>query len=259
MMKVFYPVREQHQKGRRPEINVCLSPSHYAYYAKPDYLVVVVDAIRASASICTALSYGAKRVLPLTDIEQAMTYKQKGYLAAGERDSKQIEGFDFGNSPESFRDNRLKNRDLVMTTTNGTHAIQVAQKTLSEAEGGKLLIGSFLNIQALFEWILEQEQDVMVLCSGWKLSVNIEDTLFAGKLSAMLLETGLFESQSDEVQIALNLYEKSRGNSLFDFVIKSSARLAAKLSFLERDIRYCLTENQTRVIPILRGEYLEKI
>lgn len=225
-------------------INVCLSPALYEFYAKDDSVVVMIDAIRASASICTAFHSQVELIIPVSDVETARSYKEKGFLIAGERDGYKIEGFDFGNSPFNFTEDTIKNKKLAFTTTNGT---QVINKVINGTQRNvNLIIGSFINISALKEYLLHQEKNVLILCSGWKNSVNIEDTLFAGRL-AYLLKGKSFEL-SESANLAIQIYLAS-GNSYYDFILNNSPRLKEKSEFLEADFKYCLSENLTTVVP----------
>jgi 2-phosphosulfolactate phosphatase len=231
------------------EIDVCLSPALYPIHAKPENVVVIIDVIRASATICTAFEYGVTEIVPLTDTTETLKYKDKGYLTAGERDSYKIDGFDFGNSPYQYMTDSLKGKKLAFTTTNGTKAIKTA------ASARKLLIGSFLNFDSLCKQLLLENSPVLLLCSGWKNAVSTEDVLLAGKIAKQLLETGKFHIQKDSVNIAIHLYEHAKDH-LFEFIMKFSPRLESKRSWLEEDAKYCLSLNKTDKVPEMSGDRL---
>ncbi len=234
------------------QLDVCFSPALFEYYAKDNIAIVMVDAIRASASICTALHNGAQHIIPLADVEETLTYKSKGYKIAGERNSQKVEGFDFGNSPFNFSEENIKNHKLAFTTTNGTQVISLVKNcTLNNIA---LLIGSFINISALSEYLAKEERDLLIICSGWKNTVNIEDSLFAGRLIHLLLKHKQFKA-SESANLALKLYEKS-DNSYFDFVMQNSPRLKQKATYLENDFRYCLSEDLVKNIPFLKEDKL---
>ncbi|MCF8457010.1 MAG: 2-phosphosulfolactate phosphatase [Bacteroidales bacterium] len=231
------------------EIEICLSPALYHHYKKDKQVVVVIDVIRASASICTAFHSGVSKIFPVTSTDEAILSKEKGRIISGERNSLKLEGFDLGNSPYEFKSPKLKDKELTMTTTNGTLAIQTAQ------DAHQVLIGSFINFDTLLKYLLNQEHDVMLLCAGWEQKVNIEDTLFAGKVAQALVQSGKFTSSSDAVSVAIEIYNASKEN-LFDYIISNSPRLKSKLSFLEDDIWCCLYGEQLEVLPVLKGKYL---
>ncbi|MCF6184872.1 MAG: 2-phosphosulfolactate phosphatase [Bacteroidales bacterium] len=234
------------------KINVCLSPALYQFYAENNTIVVMIDAIRASASICTAFMNGVKFIVPVSEIETALSYKKLNYIIAGERNGKKLNGFDFGNSPFNFTEEKIKGEKLAFTTTNGTQAVNLVKN--DKHKNTELIIGSFINISALTEYLIKKNKNILILCSAWKNTVNIEDTLFAGRLAHLLLQKQKFETP-EATNLALNIYKNS-GNSYFNFVINNSPRLKSKLHFLEKDIKYCLTEDITDVVPFLKNNEL---
>lgn len=240
-------------------IEVCFSPVSYPLFENKEAIVVVIDVFRATSAICTALHYGVEGIIPVATVEEALDYKQKGFPAAAERHGEVVEGFDFGNSPFSYMDDNLKGKKVVLTTTNGTQAITVSKDSY------KVVIGSFLNLSIMAQWLEQQQRDVILLCAGWKNKFNLEDTLFAGALTRLLLATGKFENSCDTAQAACYLYDQGKHN-LFQFLDKSSHRKRLEKLNLEKDIRYCLTPDLTPVIPVLENgvlinlgvEYIDK-
>lgn len=166
-------------------------------------------------------------------------------LAGGERDGMIVEGFDFGNSPFSYMDDSFKGKDIALTTTNGTRAINLANE-ISEA----VLIGSFLNLSAVSNWILENRKDVVILCAGWKNRFNMEDSLYAGALTDLLLGSGQFESDCDSANAARLVYRTAR-RDLLRFLSTCSHRKRLAHLDLEKDVAYCLQVDVCDVVPIL--------
>ena len=234
------------------KINVCLSPALYNYYAENNTVVVMIDAIRASASICTAFMNDVELIIPVSDKEVAKDYKKQGYIIAGERDGKTIKGFDYGNSPFNFTEENIKGEKLAFTTTNGTQVINLVKN--GKQKNIDLLVGSFVNISVLANYLNNQKKDILILCSGWKNTVNIEDTLFAGRLTDLLMKKDKYEVL-EAANLAYNLFLSS-GDSYYDFVMKNSPRLKEKSKELEKDFRYCLTEDTADVIPYLKENEL---
>ena len=113
---------------------------------------------RATSAMCTAFENGIKSMIPVEHIEQAIEYKKQGYLVAAERKGEVVEGFQLGNSPFHYMDEKLKGETTVITTTNGTRAIEVSK------EAHKVIIGSFLNISAICNYLKAQNRDVLLLC-----------------------------------------------------------------------------------------------
>jgi len=233
-------------------VDVCLSPSLYELYAKEKSVVVMLDAIRASAVICTALMNDVEFVLPVSDADEARSYKGQGYIIAGERDGEKIKGFDYGNSPSNFSEENVKGHKIAFTTTNGTQVVNLVKS--SRYKNIDLLIGSFINISALTKKLIEMKKDILIICSGWKKTINIEDTLLAGRIVDILKEEQAIEFK-EAANLAHAVYQSSTG-SYYDFVMKNSPRLNAKSEKLEKDFKYCLTEDITDVVPYLKGNIL---
>ena len=134
------------EQPTQPTVDVCFSPYLYPVYEKSNQIVVVIDILRATSAICTAFQYGVERMIPVASIEEAKSYKDQGFLVGAERNGIAIEGFDFGNSPYSYMTDQIKNQTVVITTTNGTQAIDVSRNA------DLVVIGSFLNITFLFSY-----------------------------------------------------------------------------------------------------------
>lgn len=235
-------------KAEKLWVEVCMSPGLYPFYAAPHTVGVVVDVIRASASICTAFEAGVQEIVPLPDLEKIAEYKAQNYITAGERNSYKVEGCDLGNSPYEFMGEHLRGRKIAMTTTNGTQAINVAMHSEATAVE-KLAIGCFLNFEALVEWLKAQNRNVLLICSGWKNAVNTEDTLFSGKVVKNLSETGLFVPGSDAALLSQKLYEQAQ-NDLFAYISDCSPRLRQKLDWLRNDVQYCLSAKKINLVPV---------
>lgn len=229
----------------RKRVEVCFTPEEYPYFKDEFEIVVVIDVLRATSAMCTAFEYGVQSIIPVSSIEEAQVYKEKGFLVGAERKGKIVEGFDFGNSPYSYMNPEFKEKDVVLSTTNGTRTINVAK----DAE--TVVIGSLLNLDALSNWLLQQDKNVLCLCSGWQGKFNLEDTICGGAISDFLLSSGKFTSNEDSSIAAKYLYQSARSNYL-GYLKSSSHRRRLKNLNLNEDVKYCLTPNQTEVIPILK-------
>lgn len=236
----------------RKFVEVCFTPGEYINYKGRFEIVVVIDVLRATSAICAAFDNGIKSIIPVPTVEEALEYKNKGFLAGAERKGQIVEGFDFGNSPYSFMKEEFKGKDVVLSTTNGTKSIDVAK----DAE--TVVIGSFLNLDALCKWLEVQDKNVLCLCSGWQDKFNLEDTICAGAILEYLLQTGKFASDDDASVAAKYMYLSAKENN-FGYLKSSSHRRRLKKLNLNKDIKYCLTLNQTDVIPILRDGKLVKL
>ncbi len=232
-------------------IEVCFTPQAYSLFHKPNTVVVVIDVLRATSAIVTAFFNGVDKMIPVAEVSEALEYKQQGFLVAAERNGEIVEGFDLGNSPFGYMNAKVKGKTIAITTTNGTQAISAARKA------DKVVIGSFLNLDVLIQFLKEEKKDVLFLCAGWKNKFNLEDTLFAGAVAEALIYKYNFSSSCDSTIASIELYKNAK-HDLFKFLANSSHRNRLAKLDLERDIKYCLTPNQCPVIPVLDGKFLIK-
>jgi 2-phosphosulfolactate phosphatase len=238
--------------NKAKSVEVCFSPVSYPLFRNDDAIVVIIDIFRATSAICTAIHHGVDSIIPVSTVEEAMDYQTKGFLAAAERHGEVVEGFEFGNSPFSYMGEAVQNKTIVLTTTNGTVAIEAAK------DAYKVVIGSFLNISVLTNWLISQNRDVILLCAGWKNKFNLEDTLFAGAVAKRLKENGKFENTCDTAQAACHLFDSAKGY-MYGFLENSSHRKRLERLNLDKDIRYCLECDLTPVIPVLDGKSIVKL
>jgi 2-phosphosulfolactate phosphatase len=235
-------------------IEVCFSPHDFDLFKDDFELIVVIDALRATSAICAAFQNNIKSLIPVSTIEEAREYQAKGYLVGAERGGQIVEGFDFGNSPFSYLNPALKGQTVVLSTTNGTKSINIAKNS----PNSMVVIGSFLNLDHLSDWLSIQNKDVLCLCSGWKDKFNLEDTICAGAIASQLLKTGKFISEEDSSVAAKYLFLSAKDN-IFGYLKSSSHRKRLKRLNLNKDIVYCLTPNTANVIPILKGDELVEL
>jgi 2-phosphosulfolactate phosphatase len=230
----------------RKLVEVCYTPGEYEYFKGSYEIVVVIDVLRATSAICAAFDNGIASIIPVPTVEEAWEYKKKGFLAGAERKGQIVEGFDFGNSPFSYMNPDFKGKDVVLTTTNGT-------KSLDDGKDAEIVVvGSFLNLDYLSKWLEKQDKNILCLCSGWQDKFNLEDTICAGAIADYLISTGNFTSVEDSSIAAKYLYQSAKDN-YFGYLKSSSHRRRLKNLNLNEDIKYCLTPNQTNVIPILKN------
>ncbi len=233
-----------------PNIQTCYSTELFSLFEHHHKIVVIIDVMRATSAICSAFENGVKKIIPVSTVAEANEYQKKGYLIAGERDGFKLEQFDFGNSPHDFNNPIIKDKTLVLTTTNGTNACNLAKNAK------QVLIGAFSNLSALNNYIEQQNLDVLLFCSGWKGKFNIEDTLFAGALANELLQNKNYESDCDSTNAAMQLHHIAKPN-LIDFVYANSYRINKRKEDLKNDINYCFTANLTKNVPYLsNGELI---
>jgi 2-phosphosulfolactate phosphatase len=235
---------------QKRNLEVCLTPALLHLHDFTDSIVVVIDIFRATSSICYGIENGAESIIPVATIEACESYRHTGYLLAAERNGEVVDGFDFGNSPFSYTREKVGGKTIVLTTTNGTHAINLSR------EAHKIVIGSFLNLESLCNWLKSQSNDVLLLCSGWKDKVNLEDTLFAGGVVHCLSKENY---ALDDAGIASeDLYIMAK-DDLNAYLKKTSHSERLKKLGIEEDIKFCLNLNITKGIPVLDGDRLVKL
>ena len=219
----------------------------YPHFMNEGNLVVVTDVFRATSAIVTALHYGAKAIIPVSTITAARNLKNKGMLAGGERGGSIVKGFEFGNSPFSYMNDDFRGREIALTTTNGTRAINIAAR-----KADQVVIGAFLNLEAVANHIIGQNNDVVILCAGWRGRVNMEDSLFGGALTDLLLRSGKFHSDCDSANAAKLIYRAAR-RDLLRFLADCSHRKRLAHLNLEKDVEYCLQIDSAPVVPVLKN------
>jgi 2-phosphosulfolactate phosphatase len=242
------------KKNNPPALNTILSPSLLELYDVKDSIVVIIDILRATSTIATALNNGAKSIIPVDSVAGCIKLgKQLEVITAGERNGKIAEGLQYGNTPLQYTHDFINGKTLVLTTTNGTKLLHLA---LSENAKG-IITGSFCNISAVCDYLINQKSNVVLACAAWKNRVNIEDTLFAGAVITRIKDH--FSMNCDASQIAQALYLQAKGD-LFEFLKEKNASHYHRLmNFgLEEDIRFCLTEDNANVLSIYSNGRLIK-
>jgi 2-phosphosulfolactate phosphatase len=230
------------------KIEVCLTPALIDLYAIENSIVVVIDILRATSSMVYGIDNGAQAIIPVAQVEECMSYAGKGYLLAAERNGEVVEGYDFGNSPFSYTAEKVAGKTIVLTTTNGTKALHLARKRASQ-----VVIGAFLNLEVLCEWLKVQDKDVLLLCAGWKDQFNLEDTIFAGAVVSQLRQ--VFTHYDDASVAAEDLYLLAKGD-LRAYIHKSSHSHRMVALNIEEDVKFCLQTNICQTIPVLEGDQL---
>jgi 2-phosphosulfolactate phosphatase len=238
--------------GGGKKLEVCLTPALIPLYNVEDYIVVIIDIFRATTSMCYGIENGAEAIIPVSQVEECSAYLEKGfdYLLAAERDGEIVAGFDFGNSPFSYTKEKVAGKTIVLTTTNGTHALHLSRKAK------KIVIGAFINLTAISDWLKVQNENILLVCSGWKNNFNLEDTLFAGAVVEQLKDADF--RRDDPATAANDLYHVAK-DDLDAYLKKTSHSERLKALGIEKDIEFCLRVDLTTAIPVLDGDRLVKL
>ena len=238
----------------RPSLFTSLSPALLHLYDVSNSIVVIIDVLRATSTIATALHNGAKEIIPVDSVTDCIRIgKEIGGITAGERDGKVAEGLTYGNSPFEYPASFIAGKTLVLTTTNGTKLLHMAL----DKNARRIITGSFPNLSAVCDYLVAQNQPVILGCAAWKGRVNIEDTLFAGAVISRIKNH--FNINCDSSTMATSFYEMAKKN-LFDFMKTQQASHYLRLSkyALEKDIQYCLTEDNANTLCIYEDGKLVK-
>ena len=232
------------------KLSVCLSPKLFECYNTEDNIIVIIDLFRATSVISTAFEFGISKIIPVTSLEDALKFKnKKNHILAAERNTKLVEGFNYGNSPYHYMEKNITGKTLVLTTTNGTKAINLAK-------GNKIITASYINFHSVVNYLNSYNNDVTILCSGWKNFLNLEDTILAGHIALVLMKNGLFSSDCESVKISKQIYLNSRGDVL-EFLSNSAYRKRNNSEEVIRDTEFCLKPKiKSQIVPMLEDNYL---
>ncbi|MDQ0109886.1 2-phosphosulfolactate phosphatase [Chitinophaga terrae (ex Kim and Jung 2007)] len=232
-------------ENHKPSLEVCLSPALLHLYDVKNSIVVIIDVLRATSTICTALYNGAARVIPVASVEECVNIGRAiGGITAGERDGRIAEGLVHGNSPFEYPREFIENQTLVLTTTNGTKLLHMAKDAI------QIITGSFPNISAVCDYLVAQGQNVILGCAAWKDRVNLEDTLFAGAVVNRI--KAHFDINCDSAIAAETLYNAAK-DDIYTFM-KQATHYKRLANFgLEKDIQYCLTPDGANVLPLFKN------
>lgn len=236
------------------QIEVFLTSHNVTEEDVKDRTVVVIDVLRASASILTALKNGARDVVPVADMAEASKIASNldpsFYLLGGERSGLRIEGYHLGNSPLEYTEDRVKGRTVILNTTNGTRA------TARARTARHLLIGSFLNAGRIVEFIEKNKLPTTIVCAGTRNRISLEDTLCAG-----LLLYRLWKGQepddivSDSAYMAFTQYRNDKDELKLAFRHCNHAQWLRANGF-EADVEYCIQIDALPLLPYYKENRL---
>jgi 2-phosphosulfolactate phosphatase len=240
-----------------PVMEVLFSPAEFEALARRDLsrtTCVVFDVLRATSSMITALAHGAAAILPAQTIPQALALRDQHpeALLAGERHGLRIDAkltggidFDLGNSPREFTPERVRNRTVIMTTTNGTRALQAV------APAQRVLIGSLLNLSATASFLASLASGpILLVCSGTNEEASFEDTLGAGALCAALSKLQI--QRTDSVEMAQQLFQRWESDLAGAMAHAQNGRRLLAMPELAADVPFCLQRDLFQITAELR-------
>ncbi|MEN9574279.1 MAG: hypothetical protein RL514_2134 [Verrucomicrobiota bacterium] len=239
-------------------LEVTFTPAEFAALRQRDLsqtVCVVFDVLRATTSMVTALANGAREIIPVCEIAEAVALRQTrpNLLLAGERNGVRIlraqtgsVDFDLGNSPREFTRERVTGRSLAMTTTNGTRALQACRGAR------RVLVGSFLNLGAVTDWLAsERTERLLIVCSGTHEEAAYEDVLGAGALCDAVWSQFAVSHVADSAQLARETYQRGAGDLLTAVTAANNARRLLALPELRDDLAVCFQRDSANVLAEL--------
>jgi 2-phosphosulfolactate phosphatase len=212
-------------------------------------VIIVIDVLRCTSSIVTAMINGASSIIPVGSVGQARALKAKdrNYVLAGERGGLPPRGFDLGNSPRDFSTEKVRGKDIVITTTSGTQAIRNA------SEAKTVLIGSFLNLTSAAaqasKIALGNGRSLTIALSGKKGTFSLEDFLCAGAIISKIRSKSRL---SDAASASLLAFKAADENLAKNILMGNHARELVDLG-MEEDVILCSQKDKYDVVPILRN------
>ena len=227
------------------KVDIIISAEHIAENKIENKIVVVIDMFRATSVIVTALSNGCKEVIPYLTVEETLEHakklNRKDYILGGERRAVKIEGFDLSNSPLEYTETIIKDKAVLMTTTNGT-------KTLTKSTSAKrILIAAMINAKAVAKRLIEINEDVVIINAGTNGNFSMDDYICSGYIiNEMLTEQKNLEL-TDIAKTANMIYEKNP--DIISYVKEATHYSVMKSLKLDNDIEYCTKKNIIDIVP----------
>ena len=218
-----------------------------------DRTLVVIDLLRATTTMITAIKNGAKKIIPVADVEDAIamvrTLDKKEALLCGERNALPLPGFDLGNSPLEYTPEVVGGKTVVITTTNGAYALSAVKNA------DRVFLGALANKSALAKKLAEIGSDVCIVCAGTRERFSADDVYCAGAVVNALRGLGVSVEANDLGVVAERLYVSDFGNLS---AIRSTHHYNVLVGIgLQEDLRFCFTEDTTDVVPAFVGGVVE--
>lgn len=213
-------------------------------------LVVMIDVLRASSTIVTALANGCHSFIPILSPDQvrekAQQFEKERILLGGEREGTKIEGFDLGNSPREYKREVVEDKTIIFSTTNGV-------KTLEMAKGAyRIIIGSFLNLKAVCNYCTNYQGDILIICAGRDGKFSLEDTACAGMIINTLGDVFPVACQEVDANLTAELICEEFGNNILEILRTSQHGRYLESIGLGGDLKFCSQLDFFNIVPIFR-------
>jgi 2-phosphosulfolactate phosphatase len=237
------------------KIDAILSPAELPALAERDLrgtACVVFDVLRATSTFATALHNGAKAVIPVGEIPEAIAFKKKqpDVLLGGERDGVKIRAeqsggidFDLGNSPREYTPEKVRGKTIVSTTTNGTRALRAC------AGAQTVLAASFLNLGATAEFLRANNfQEVLLVCAGTRDNPADEDIIAAGAMVEILFRDKAADELSGPAKVCFQIFTLAKSELDSRISNSENGRRLLAIPDLRDDVAFCL---QRDIFPLV--------
>jgi len=213
-------------------------------------LVVVIDVLRASSTIVTALANGCKGFIPIFSPDQAkkkaQQFAKERVLLGGEREGIKVEGFDLGNSPREYKREVVKDKTIIFSTTNGVKTLEMSKNA------HRIIIGSFLNLHTICDYCTNYQGDILIICAGKEGKYSLEDTACAGMLIDSFKNAFPGTHQELDANLTAWVLYKKFGNNILEILRKSQHGRHLESIGLEKDLKFCSQLDFFHIVPIFR-------
>ncbi|HEX9975069.1 MAG TPA: 2-phosphosulfolactate phosphatase [bacterium] len=241
-------------RKRNRAVNLYLSSAEIRSEDVRDSIAVVIDVLRASTSIVTALHNGARSVIPVAKVETARSLavklRDRSVLLCGERNEMIIDGFDLSNSPMEYTNDRVRDKTIVFTSTNGAQLFDFA------SNAAQVLVGAFVNVRVLSEHIAHFETDVALLCAGKNGRIGLEDVVCGGMIVDHLVERATNPMELNDGAIAAKILYQNYAANIMEMLYQASHGKRLIEIGQEHDLKICGSVDAVGVIPVLSDNEL---
>lgn len=213
-------------------------------------LVVMIDVLRASSTTVTALANGCRGFIPILSPDQAkkkaQQFEKEGVLLGGEREGTKIAGFDLSNSPREYKKEAVKDKTIIFSTTNGVKTLEMVKSAY------EIIIGSFLNLQAVCDYCTNYKGDILIICAGRESKFSLEDTACAGMIINFLRDVFPIARQEADANLTAQLIYEKFGNNILEILRTSQHGRYLESIGLGEDLKFCSQLDFFHIVPIFR-------
>jgi 2-phosphosulfolactate phosphatase len=236
-------------------IDCYFTPHQSDELALREKTVVVIDVLRASTTIITALSNGAREIIPVATVESAVKISGNLFgdviLLGGERNGKMIDGFNLGNSPSEYTAERVRGKAVIFSTTNGSLAIVKARYAK------ELFVCGFVNIGTVAEALSGSPRDFTIVCAGNDGVLSMEDSVCAGMLIARVASGAAAPPELSDGALVARTLHRTFGRGILKMIRTTDhGRRLLEIGFGE-DLKFCAGVDTLAVLPLLEGNVIK--